>query len=144
MQKICLKKYWLKQITKISESNRIEKCVCIQLNSVANKEFTCCFRRNQINHLMYIHCGMAVFVFLCILVFFPSQPPSPPSPTAAADRLSFIVSFLVCFVCTLRIINWLDFNPETTTARLLFGLQLQNITSAFLSLKEWMLQCVLI
>jgi len=44
---------------------------------------------------MYLHCGLAVFVVLCFLAFFPNEPPTPPSPSAAIQRLPFVVSMEV-------------------------------------------------
>ncbi|XP_078661169.1 solute carrier family 49 member 4 homolog isoform X2 [Branchiostoma floridae x Branchiostoma belcheri] len=43
----------------------------------------------QIMRLMYVECGYCTAVFLAILIYFPSKPPTPPSLSAAMDRLDF-------------------------------------------------------
>ncbi|XP_066297049.1 solute carrier family 49 member 4 homolog [Branchiostoma lanceolatum] len=43
----------------------------------------------QIMRLMYVECGYCTAVFLAILIYFPSKPPTPPSLSAAMNRLDF-------------------------------------------------------
>ncbi|XP_076824635.1 solute carrier family 49 member 4 homolog isoform X1 [Clavelina lepadiformis] len=48
--------------------------------------------RCEILNYMYLNFGMIAFVFLLMLIYFPSKPPSPPSHSAALIRLDFVTS----------------------------------------------------
>nr|XP_027216575.1 disrupted in renal carcinoma protein 2 homolog [Penaeus vannamei] len=45
--------------------------------------------RKDITILMYIHFGMSLLLFLCVLFYFPDAPPSPPSPSSKEEREDF-------------------------------------------------------
>ena len=45
--------------------------------------------RRHIMYLNYSAFGWSTLLFLVILIYFPSKPPSPPSVTASIDRLDF-------------------------------------------------------
>ncbi|EDO47735.1 predicted protein, partial [Nematostella vectensis] len=47
--------------------------------------------KDEIMRLMYLEFGVTTFVFLCVLIYFPKKPKSPPSITAAIGRLDFMV-----------------------------------------------------
>lgn len=45
--------------------------------------------RKEIMKLMYWECGLAVLVFLLVLVYFPNKPKLPPSLSATEERVEF-------------------------------------------------------
>ncbi|KAK4304038.1 hypothetical protein Pmani_023987 [Petrolisthes manimaculis] len=45
--------------------------------------------KEDITRLMNIWAGVGLTLFLAVVVYFPSKPPTPPSPTAHIDRLDF-------------------------------------------------------
>lgn len=49
--------------------------------------------KHQIMNFMYLEFGVTALVFLCVLVYFPSKPATPPSITAAIGRLDFSIGF---------------------------------------------------
>lgn len=49
--------------------------------------------KHQIMNFMYLEFGVTAFVFLCVLIYFPDKPATPPSITAAIGRLEFSVGF---------------------------------------------------
>ncbi|XP_020893651.1 solute carrier family 49 member 4 homolog [Exaiptasia diaphana] len=49
--------------------------------------------KHQIMNFMYLEFGVTAFVFLCVLIYFPDKPRSPPSITAAIGRLDFTIGF---------------------------------------------------
>ncbi|XP_013413057.1 disrupted in renal carcinoma protein 2 homolog [Lingula anatina] len=65
-------------------------------NATVNQ--TCNLTREEvagdIHKLMYIEAGIAVAVFLAIIVYFPAKPPTPPSVTAAETRTSYFSGLL--------------------------------------------------
>ena len=46
----------------------------------------------DIYHMLYVLAGVCVFIFLLILVYFPSKPKHPPSITAKVERSNFFKS----------------------------------------------------
>jgi len=50
---------------------------------------------HEIMELMYIEAGVAAFLFLLVIVYFPSKPPKPPSVSAAVERLDFKEGLLI-------------------------------------------------
>ncbi|KAF2348852.1 Major facilitator superfamily, partial [Trinorchestia longiramus] len=48
---------------------------------------------HDIRTLMIIEMCIAVFLFLLVVVHFPSAPPSPPSPSSTVPRLGFVEGF---------------------------------------------------
>lgn len=49
--------------------------------------------KHQIMNFMYLEFGVTAFIFLCVLVYFPAKPATPPSITAAIGRLDFSIGF---------------------------------------------------
>ncbi|CAH1786068.1 unnamed protein product [Owenia fusiformis] len=45
--------------------------------------------RSEMMRLMYVECGFSCFLFLLVIIYFPSKPPSPPSASAGVERLDF-------------------------------------------------------
>ena len=58
-----------------------------------NKEADLELAREDINILLWIHAGLSLVIFLLILLYFPSQPPKPPSISASAPRTLFLEGF---------------------------------------------------
>lgn len=50
-------------------------------------------QREQIMYYMYSEAGIAAFLFLLVLVYFPAKPPLPPSISASTPRLQFKAGF---------------------------------------------------
>ena len=48
------------------------------------------YLRWKIEEYLYIEAGIAVFLFLCVAVYFPAKPPRPPSVTAVTRRLDYV------------------------------------------------------
>lgn len=48
------------------------------------------YLRWKIEEFLYIEAGIATFLFVCIAIYFPAKPPSPPSVTAVTRRLDFV------------------------------------------------------
>ncbi|CAC5362491.1 DIRC2 [Mytilus coruscus] len=53
--------------------------------------------RAEIMKLMYWECGLAVLVFLLVLVYFPNKPKLPPSLSASAERVDFKIGIKQLF-----------------------------------------------
>lgn len=49
--------------------------------------------KHQIMNFMYMEFGVTAFIFLCVLIYFPNKPRTPPSITAAIGRLDFAIGF---------------------------------------------------
>lgn len=49
-------------------------------------------RKYDIRTMLYVQAEMGIFVALLATIYFPSQPPSPPSASAGAKRTKFIPS----------------------------------------------------
>jgi len=47
--------------------------------------------KEDINKLMYLYGGVSVAIAVCIIAYFPSEPPNPPSTSAAVTRMDFLV-----------------------------------------------------
>ncbi|KAB7499941.1 Disrupted in renal carcinoma protein 2-like protein, partial [Armadillidium nasatum] len=45
--------------------------------------------KEDIMKLMYIECGISVGLFLCIIIYFPAEPPKPPSVSSKAERIDY-------------------------------------------------------
>ena len=45
---------------------------------------------SDIEMLLYVYAGVSTLISILILIYFPSEPPSPPSNTASEDRLGFL------------------------------------------------------
>lgn len=58
-----------------------------------NKESDLKLARDDIDILLLIHGGISLVIFLLILLYFPSQPPKPPSISATAPRTLFLEGF---------------------------------------------------
>lgn len=54
-----------------------------------NHDFIISNQLHEIMELMYIEAGVAAFLFLLVIIYFPSKPPKPPSVSAAVERLDF-------------------------------------------------------
>ena len=46
--------------------------------------------REEINNYLIVLCVPAIFLFLCSIAYFPSNPPKPPSRSSGQERLDFI------------------------------------------------------
>ena len=46
--------------------------------------------QNDIEVLLYVYAGVSTLIFILVLFYFPSEPPSPPSNSASEDRLGFL------------------------------------------------------
>ncbi|KAL4228912.1 Solute carrier 49 member 4 [Mactra antiquata] len=44
----------------------------------------------DIKHLLYLHAGLGIALFLFILIYFPARPPLPPSPSASVKRTDYM------------------------------------------------------
>ena len=51
------------------------------------------FIESRINDYLYVETGMLGFLFLCVIVYFPAKPPTPPSLSSASTRLEFCSGF---------------------------------------------------
>ncbi|XP_023321916.1 disrupted in renal carcinoma protein 2 homolog isoform X3 [Eurytemora carolleeae] len=58
-----------------------------------NKESDLKLARDDIDILLLIHGGISLVIFLLILLYFPSQPPKPPSISATEPRTLFLEGF---------------------------------------------------
>ena len=58
-----------------------------------NKESDLKLARDDIDILLWVHGGASLVIFLLILLYFPSQPPKPPSISATAPRTLFLEGF---------------------------------------------------
>lgn len=78
--------------------------------------------RKDITILMYIHFGMSLLLFLCVLFYFPDAPPSPPSPSSKEEREDFgkglkdflrnphLILIVVAYGVSFGVVgNWLGF-----------------------------------
>ena len=45
-------------------------------------------RPDQIPHLLWVQSACSVVLLLCIVIYFPSNPPTPPSPSALITQKS--------------------------------------------------------
>ncbi|XP_072038099.1 solute carrier family 49 member 4 homolog [Amphiura filiformis] len=50
---------------------------------------------DEINTLMYVEFGVMALLFLCVLIYFPAKPQTPPSPSAHDDRHDFKPGLLI-------------------------------------------------
>ena len=57
-----------------------------ETNGAFNKEAV----QSDIEILMYVYAGVSTVISLLIILYFPSQPPSPPSNSASEDRMGFM------------------------------------------------------
>ncbi len=46
--------------------------------------------RSDIRDMLYLAFGWSVFLFILVVVYFPSKPPTPPSRTAAIQRTDYV------------------------------------------------------
>ncbi|XP_047483564.1 solute carrier family 49 member 4 homolog isoform X1 [Penaeus chinensis] len=78
--------------------------------------------RKDIAILMYIHFGLSLLLFVCVLLYFPDGPPSPPSPSSQEEREDFrkslkdflrnhhLILIVVAYGVSFGVVgNWLGF-----------------------------------
>ena len=53
--------------------------------------------KSDVLNLMYIHASMCGIIFVLLLIYFPSKPPLPPSPTSVAPREKFLDGLKLIF-----------------------------------------------
>ncbi|CAK8671683.1 solute carrier family 49 member 4 homolog [Clavelina lepadiformis] len=70
-------------------SNRSSNLSCFDTKSLKHNDSCAEVReiRKEIMNVLYVECGIAVFVFLAMLIYFPKRPPLPPSLSASCERM---------------------------------------------------------
>ncbi|KAL3891012.1 hypothetical protein ACJMK2_003277 [Sinanodonta woodiana] len=57
-------------------------------------------QRENMMRLLYFECGWSVFVFILMLVYFPSKPPKPPTISASIERMDIKTGILKLIKCS--------------------------------------------
>ncbi|RXG71018.1 Disrupted in renal carcinoma protein 2-like protein [Armadillidium vulgare] len=68
-----------------SNSTSVTSTVVTTVIEVVTKEDI----KEDIMKLMYIECGISVGLFLCIIIYFPAEPPKPPSVSSKVERIDY-------------------------------------------------------
>ena len=74
-------------VREASDDCELDNALCL------NKDSDLELARDDINILLWVHGGASLVIFLLILIYFPSQPPKPPSISATAPRTLFLEGF---------------------------------------------------
>ncbi|KAL7636258.1 UNVERIFIED_CONTAM: hypothetical protein RMT77_013016 [Armadillidium vulgare] len=111
-----------------SNSTSVTSTVVTTVIEVVTKEDI----KEDIMKLMYIECGISVGLFLCIIIYFPAEPPKPPSVSSKVERIDYFQSIFTLlrnreYLTVMGVYTFSFGIPVVWTSIMNFSLQCINI-----------------